>query len=305
MPKQNRQDLLPRDYTFSRLYSKCSGRESQQFNKLLCLINYFKRAQTADNTFITFHRAVLTGRKNWSTEETDLIPVSIETQPRCIEDLIDHLMVDFANLSIGGGVLGSGCVQEEIMFLVCVEPIVAMLFTELLQENEAMTIVGTQRYNEVKGYKTKFTWNGDFQDSPGLDLQGRYDRHIVAIDAAIFIDRVEIQYRPDFIHRELNKAYLGFLGDPTEIGRRTLATGGWGCGAFSGDESLKLLIQWCAASVARRPMHYILWKPELASGINEITAQLTSRKVGEVVSALLRMPSGSSVFEYVLRALTR
>jgi poly(ADP-ribose) glycohydrolase len=34
-----------------------------------------------------------------------------------IEDMHDSLEVDFANEFIGGGVLGSGCVQEEIRYL--------------------------------------------------------------------------------------------------------------------------------------------------------------------------------------------
>ena len=31
-----------------------------------------------------------------------------------------------------------------------------------------------------------------------------------------------------------------------------IVTGRWGCGAFGGDEELKLLVQWMAASVAGR-----------------------------------------------------
>jgi poly(ADP-ribose) glycohydrolase len=34
-------------------------------------------------------------------------------------------------------------------------------------------------------------------------------------------------------------------------------TGRWGCGAFGGDEELKFLIQWVAASEANRDMVYI------------------------------------------------
>lgn len=35
-------------------------------------------------------------------------------------------MVDFANKDLGGGVLGNGLVQEEIMFLIYTELIVSM-----------------------------------------------------------------------------------------------------------------------------------------------------------------------------------
>jgi poly(ADP-ribose) glycohydrolase len=42
---------------------------------------------------------------------------------------------------VGGGVLGRGCVQEEIRFVICPELIVARLFTEALDATEALLIV--------------------------------------------------------------------------------------------------------------------------------------------------------------------
>ena len=52
------------------------------------------------------------------------------------------LQIDFANRFIGGGVLGWGCVQEEIRFIICPELIVACLFTEVMEKNEALSITG-------------------------------------------------------------------------------------------------------------------------------------------------------------------
>ena len=43
---------------------------------------------------------------------------------------------------VGGGVLGQGCVQEEIRFLVCPELILARLFTEELDSNECLIVTG-------------------------------------------------------------------------------------------------------------------------------------------------------------------
>lgn len=51
------------------------------------------------------------------------------------------LQVDFANAFVGGGVLGHGCVQEEIRFLICPELIASMLFTERLGETEASSFI--------------------------------------------------------------------------------------------------------------------------------------------------------------------
>ena len=46
------------------------------------------------------------------------------------------------NRFIGGGVLNWGCVQEEIRFVICQELIVACLFTEVMESNEALIITG-------------------------------------------------------------------------------------------------------------------------------------------------------------------
>lgn len=52
------------------------------------------------------------------------------------------VQVDFASSWIGGGVLSSGLVQEEILFLINPELIVSRLFTEKLEDNECLIITG-------------------------------------------------------------------------------------------------------------------------------------------------------------------
>lgn len=43
---------------------------------------------------------------------------------------------------LGGGVLGWGCVQEEIRFVICPELLVSRLFTEKLGPTEALLMIG-------------------------------------------------------------------------------------------------------------------------------------------------------------------
>lgn len=50
--------------------------------------------------------------------------------------------MDFANKFVGGGVIGSGLVQEEIRFLINPELIVSRLFTEALDDDECLVITG-------------------------------------------------------------------------------------------------------------------------------------------------------------------
>ena len=43
---------------------------------------------------------------------------------------------------VGGGVLGKGCVQEEIRFVICPELIVSRLITEELGDLECLIVTG-------------------------------------------------------------------------------------------------------------------------------------------------------------------
>lgn len=61
--------------------------------------------------------------------------------------------MDFASNFIGGEVLGSGLAQEEMLFYMTPELIVARLFTEKLADNECLKITGTAEVfstNKVK-----------------------------------------------------------------------------------------------------------------------------------------------------------
>jgi hypothetical protein len=59
---------------------------------------------------------------------------------------------------------------------------VARLFTEELQDNEALVIRGVEQYNEYEGYQSSFKWIGDYRDNP----EEASKRTLVAIDAIDF-----------------------------------------------------------------------------------------------------------------------
>lgn len=126
-----------------------------------------------------------------------------------ISYLVLCIQVDFANAYVGGGVLGHGCVQEEIRFLICPELIISRLFTERLQDNEVLVIEGFERYSNYKGYAHTFQFDGDCQDD---NLGNRFNSTLVVMDALQFRSPSS-QYREENIVRELNKAYIGFLNE--------------------------------------------------------------------------------------------
>ena len=68
-----------------------------------------------------------------------------------IEDADGLTQVDFANKYLGGGTLGSGCVQEEIRFLMCPELILSQLVAEELDPTECLIMIGAERYSNYSG----------------------------------------------------------------------------------------------------------------------------------------------------------
>jgi poly(ADP-ribose) glycohydrolase len=98
------------------------------------------------NGVLTFSRKCLTRNKVPSfAESTKNLAKVLIFLDGTIEDCAGALQLDFANKYLGGGVLNTGCVQEEIRFMICPELLVSMLFTEQLETNEAVIIKGCER----------------------------------------------------------------------------------------------------------------------------------------------------------------
>ncbi|KAH8033375.1 hypothetical protein HPB51_011443 [Rhipicephalus microplus] len=113
---------------------------------------------------LTFHRKCLTEPYEWSSSEHKLGNLFVSESGFIEREGQGMLQVDFANKFIGGGVLGGGCVQEEIRFMMCPELIVSRLFTEALGSREVLVITGAEQFNATCGYADKFTWKDDFKD---------------------------------------------------------------------------------------------------------------------------------------------
>jgi len=233
--------------------------------KVLCLLSYFSQVATAGEAeleeVVSFGRRAEDplGEDFWSGLDKPLAAARVCDDGTLIEVSRGNLQADFANKYLGGAVLSHGAVQEEIRFMICPECLISMLFCEVMLPNEAVFIVGTRQYSRYGGYGHSFHFDGPHLPDPDApaDERGRRGPHIVAFDA---LDLPHTrQYEPECILRELLKAYVACLGDPSEdAGDRQVgfATGNWGCGVFGGDPQLKALIQWLAASAAGRELVY-------------------------------------------------
>lgn len=269
----------------------CSSPESKKLNKLKCLIHYFQRvtAHTPAGN-LTFSRKVAVDLPPWEQCLQPFSKLHVTSEGTIEDNGHGMLQVDFANKYIGGGVLGQGCVQEEIRFLICPEMIISRLFTEELDSNESLLMIGSEQFSRYKGYAATFEWAGDYIDQTISDNWDRKETRVIAIDALVFHSR-PMQFRPGLMLRELNKGYAGFMSDGYSTPCKRLmavATGNWGCGAFGGEPHLKALLQWMSCSVAGRDIVYFTFdKKELIEELKEFHDLIVSLTVGDVWKLLL------------------
>lgn len=299
------------DINFNRLFSH---KEKRALEKMKCVLNYFRRVTTEEPTgCVTFTRQYVKYQElpKWETATQHLPKFHIDTNG-LIEEASGLLQADFANKFLGGGVLGLGCVQEEIRFVLSPELIISRLFTQALDKTEALIITGAEQFNSGNGYASTFCWADSYVDCTPVDTWGRRMCQVTAIDALHFTKQPQVQYRPSFVIRELNKAYAGFrVLDRSNGVAVGVATGNWGCGAFRGDPRLKSLIQLAVCGYTGRDIAYFTFGDEKLR--NDLATMYIFLKennvtVGELVQVLLHHGSrewsdGSDFFQYIYHNL--
>ncbi|XP_018679624.2 poly(ADP-ribose) glycohydrolase 1-like isoform X1 [Musa acuminata AAA Group] len=305
-PTSDRDARCPPIINFDVLFASLNrnGKHCQE-QKVRCLVHFFERICLRMPTgYVSFERKVLPRESsdhgvtyptsaNWSTSTVPLCSFEVFSSGLIEDQPHEAIEVDFANEYLGGGALEWGCVQEEIRFMINPELIVGMLFMACMEDNEAIEIIGIERFSCYMGYGSSFRFVGDYPDNKPYDSIGRRKTRIAAIDA-LCSPRMW-QYEVEGLVRETNKAFCGFL-DQSVYKRRLkwyanssnqenstgisenenrsevegnsdsessqvmdlqdnvgIATGNWGCGVFGGDPEIKSIIQWLAASQALRP----------------------------------------------------
>ncbi|XP_070976147.1 poly(ADP-ribose) glycohydrolase-like isoform X2 [Oncorhynchus clarkii lewisi] len=266
------------DINFYRLFEGSSPKKREKLKTLLC---YFRSVIEQKPTgLVTYTRKCLDRPPNWKNSQNQLTKLHITCVGTIEDDGHGMLQVDFANRFVGGGVTGSGLVQEEIRFLINPELIVSRLFTEALLQNECLIVTGTEQYSTYTGYADSYLWDGKHQDKTPRDTWQRRCTEIVAMDALKFRNFLE-QFHPEKMNRELNKAYCGF-SRPGERSQdlSAVATGNWGCGVFGGDARFKALLQILAASEAGRDVAYFTFGDSaLMKDVYDMHYFLTQRHV--------------------------
>ena len=278
---------------FNSLYGGESKRPKAMLEKLKCLFCYFSRICNFPATgVVTFTRRSITRHSlpDWSESTRSWSKLHVTSQGMIETEGAGMLQVDFANKYVGGGVLRSGLVQEEIRFTVCPELLVSMLFTEVLGDTEVLIIIGVEQFSRYTGYADSFMFAGRCHDNTPLDSSGRRETSIVAMDALRLDNN---QFSRQQLDRELNKAYVGFYHN--NVSRlQAVATGNWGCGAFGGDLRLKFLTQLMAASENNRDVAYFTFgDEELVRDAGKMYRFLIDRdiKVGDLYKCVCKYGS--------------
>ncbi|KDP29542.1 hypothetical protein JCGZ_19255 [Jatropha curcas] len=210
--------LINFDHFFENLYDNYS---EKQENKIKCILHYFERICSNTSVgFVSFERKVLPLEQLpksiaypkadfWNKSAAPLCPFEVHNSGFIEDQLSEALEVDFANKYLGGGALHRGCVQEEIRFMINPELIAGMLFLPCMEDNEAIEIVGAERFSNYTGYSSSFRFSGNCVDKRSTDNFGRRKTRIVAIDALCHPGWR--QYKFKFLIREINKAFCGFF----------------------------------------------------------------------------------------------
>lgn len=249
------------------------GSPDVKSSKLRMILSYFLRAyenEDNDQMVVTFRRYFLSDKIEWSLSKVPLCDIMFSKEGTIEDEGKACIQIDFANKMLGGGVLGRGAVQEEIRFCINPELFITKLVTQKLDDLDSLCIFGVERFSDYSGYSRSLVFKGEHYDNIEMDNKNRRKTIISAIDAIHFY-RPEIQFRSSNILREINKAHIGFTcTDPLEyVDSMPIATGNWGCGAFRGDKELKLVIQWIAASQAKRNLYYFTFGDDTTK-MNEI-----------------------------------
>ncbi|MBN3312236.1 PARG glycohydrolase, partial [Atractosteus spatula] len=266
------------EINFNRLFEGSARKKIEKLKTLLC---YFRRVTAKTPTgLVTFTRQSVTNFPKWESSKNHLTRLHIACKGTIEDQGIGMLQVDFANRFVGGGVTGSGLVQEEIRFMINPELIVSRLFTEALDHNECLIITGAEQYSDYSGYAETYRWAGSHIDEIPRDEWQRRCTEIVAIDAWKYKQTLE-QFNPEKIRRDLNKAYCGFVRPGVKSQNLSaVATGNWGCGAFGGDTRLKALLQMMAAAETGRDVAYFTFgDKELMRDVYNLHSFLTQRNI--------------------------
>ena len=129
----------------------------------------------------------------------------------------------------------------------------------------------------------------------------------MAIDATNYRGNEQEQYCATSIQRELTKATIGFqcLDSGFHL-PHIIASGNWGCGVFRGNVILKFLLQWIAASRAKRVLHYHTFHDtELRSELQDLVQEIQGCSPSRLTQYLMQLKTARLNVHDLVAQLTK
>ncbi|KAI1429725.1 poly glycohydrolase-domain-containing protein [Xylaria sp. FL1777] len=270
-------------FDFSIWYA--SGQRHEQACRiyLKCLFAYLgtflpTSNQRQDERYITY--TLVTAAPDYaalSSSQTPLAPIEIvlvENYQTCPAQLglPSGAAVVSANRYIG---FGQSATQEEVHVGSSPEACPAVLITPPLEKNQVLVVRGAEAVLNITGQRRDITATAQ-EWGVSVDWGQR---------TMLFMDALELDVEDDAdglpdltlenLTREVNKAAIAFSSGVYEVVCSPL----WGCGAFGGDPFVKVMLLWCAASVARVSLKIIYDRAsqEVASSLNSLVAAVRRR----------------------------
>ncbi|KAI8823602.1 uncharacterized protein EV422DRAFT_565537 [Fimicolochytrium jonesii] len=288
------------------LYSKENGPSALiATQRLVCLVSYFHQCSATQQSVLASREIIVERLVTKATQSGGIfddlaLRNKLVKKDACriytgsMEESSAGAFVDFANRRLHIHSIIPSCTQEEVLFTVCPEAYLAILFCETMADNEAITLRNVKRWCAFSGYGNTFRFTG-----PYVPPQGSADAiTVLAIDA---VSRDHLGQTS--VQRDVRKAYLAFSSVPAGT---KIVTGHWGCGCFGGNKTHKFLQQVCAATMADRFLDYCVYEDAyLESRFIEILNKVEEKNmtIADVYTKLLLVKSKIDYEAFVGRAL--
>ncbi|KAL6571531.1 hypothetical protein OROHE_003174 [Orobanche hederae] len=161
-------------------------------SRIWCILIYFERITFFDKCIVSFERRVLYRNDSshlsypdaifWRNSANSLCEFKADTSRLIDYQSGEAVEVYFAGNILGGDTLVQGTSEEEIRFMLSPELIAGMLFLPAIRDNEAIEIVGAERFSTYAGFESEFRFSDVYVDKTGIDALGRRKSRIVAVD---------------------------------------------------------------------------------------------------------------------------
>lgn len=259
--------------------------------RLLCLISYFHVVSINTNLLnsdVEFSRFTISDEDHKTWKQRNSTKLSnlnhyVSLQMGAMELYNDHVFVDFANEDIHIHKVITSATQEEILFSLCPELFVSILFCQRMTDRDVILVKGAMRFSTYKGYQNTFQFVSPIFEPSSCD--------VLAMDASVQFDPNERnQFTNLGFSRDLVKASIGFMGCRKVLRNNLIVTGHWGGGVFGGNKILKFLQQLIAAVLNDCKLTYCSFGDKISFNIMQkilnVCSTLENHNVQDLVNLI-------------------